>query len=73
MIVKRLCNDECYLTRYCDEFVRCVQNEYEAKVALVLFYIKEMYTGEKSNIDKFRNEFQYYEYIIDESVTILKF
>ena len=32
VIVKRQCNGECYLIRYCDDFVCCFQNEYEARV-----------------------------------------
>ena len=32
VIVKRQCKGECYLIRYCDDFVCCFQNEYEARV-----------------------------------------
>ena len=31
VIVRRQCKGECYLIRYCDDFVCCFQNEYEAK------------------------------------------
>ena len=30
--VKRQCKGECYLIRYCDDFVCCFQNQYEAKI-----------------------------------------
>lgn len=32
VIVKGQCGGECYLIRYCDDFVCCFQNQYEAKV-----------------------------------------
>lgn len=32
VIVKRQCEGECYLIRYCDDFVCCFQNKYEAEV-----------------------------------------
>ena len=32
VIVKRQCKGECYLIRYCDDFVCCFQNQYEAKI-----------------------------------------
>ena len=32
VIVKRQCKGECYLIRYCDDFVCCFQNQYEAEV-----------------------------------------
>lgn len=32
VIVKRPCKGECYLIRYCDDFVCCFQNQHEAKV-----------------------------------------
>ncbi len=32
VIVRRQCQGECYLIRYCDDFVCCFQNEREAKV-----------------------------------------
>ena len=32
VIVKRQCEGECYLIRYCDDFVCCFQNRYEAEV-----------------------------------------
>lgn len=32
VIVKRQCSGECYLIRYCDDFVCCFQYEYEARV-----------------------------------------
>ena len=32
VIVKRQCKGECYLIRYCDDFVSCFQNQYEAEV-----------------------------------------
>lgn len=33
MIVKRQCRGECYLIRYCDDFVCCFQSQYEAEVS----------------------------------------
>ena len=30
--VRRQCKGECYLIRYCDDFVCCFQNQYEAQV-----------------------------------------
>ena len=32
VIVRRQCKGECYLIRYCDDFVCCFQNQYEAQV-----------------------------------------
>ena len=32
VIVRRQCKGECYLMRYCDDFVCCFQNQYEARV-----------------------------------------
>ena len=32
VIVKRQCKGECYLIRYCDDFVCCFQSRYEAQV-----------------------------------------
>lgn len=32
VIVKRQCSGECYLIRYCDDFVCCFQNGYEAQI-----------------------------------------
>ena len=32
VIVKRQCKGECYLIRYCDDFVCCFQNKYEAEI-----------------------------------------
>lgn len=32
VIVKRQCKGECYLIRYCDDFVCCFQNPYEAQI-----------------------------------------
>lgn len=32
IIVKRQCKGECYLIRYCDDFVCCFQNQYEAQI-----------------------------------------
>ena len=32
VIVRRQCNGECYLIRYCDDFVCCFQYQYEARV-----------------------------------------
>ncbi|CUX58038.1 Reverse transcriptase (RNA-dependent DNA polymerase) [Clostridium sp. C105KSO15] len=32
VIVKRQCSGDCYLIRYCDDFVCCFQNQYEAEI-----------------------------------------
>ena len=49
VIVKRQCKGECYLIRYCDDFVYYFQNKYEAEIGRTLL---EVWIGTGRGKDK---------------------